>query len=222
LARDFIPAMQMLRDSQFQDLLVNYPRRKDSFVVALATQDTVTTEWLLRDGAGREIKPADYLALFAQFVKDNPAKIEAIRILLDRPRDWGTQALSELRTKLAQTRERFTPELLQKVHEVHYRKALVDIISIVKHAASQEQPLLTAVERVERAFAKLSTNRQFTSEQMAWLDRIRQHLIENLSIDRDDFDDLPVFSRHGGWLKANGTKPRAVTTRKRDGRPANA
>ena len=92
LARNFTPTMQLLRDPQFQELLVEYPRKKDSFLVAIGTQDTVTTEWLLRDGAGREIKPADYLAMFAQFVKDNPAKIEAIRILLDRPRDWGTQA----------------------------------------------------------------------------------------------------------------------------------
>jgi len=28
-------------------------------------------------------------------------------------------------------------------------------------------------------------------------------LIENLSIDPEDFDDLPVFARHGGWAKAN-------------------
>jgi type I restriction enzyme R subunit len=203
LDRDFTAAMQLLRDSSFQELLVNYPRQKNSFLVAIGSQDTVTTEWLLRDGAGREIKPADYLATFAQFVKDNPAQIEAIRILLDRPREWGTQALTELRTKLAQTRERFTPELLQKAHEVHYRKALVDIISMVKHAARDDQPLLTAAERVDQAFARLNLYHQFTPAQQAWLDRIRQHLVENLSIDRDDFDDLPVFARFGGWFAAD-------------------
>ena len=62
--------------------------------------DTVTSEWMVRDGTGKELKPADYLAAFAQFVKDNPAQIEAIRILLDRPRDWSTVALKELREKL--------------------------------------------------------------------------------------------------------------------------
>ncbi len=34
-------------------------------------------------------------------VRDNPVKIEAIRILLDRPRDWNPDALEELRKKLA-------------------------------------------------------------------------------------------------------------------------
>jgi type I restriction enzyme, R subunit len=163
----------------------------------------VTTEWLLRDGAGREIKPADYLMMFADFVRQNPEKIEAIRILLNRPREWGTQALSELREKLAKTRDRFTPEMLQKAHEVHYRKALVDIISMVKHAASEEQPLLTAAERVDRAFQELTAGQTFTADQQGWLDRIRQHLVENLSIDREDFDDLPVFARHGGWTAAD-------------------
>lgn len=37
-----------------------------------------------------------------------------------------------------------------------YRKALVDIISMVKHAAHDREPLLTAQERVARAFDTLT------------------------------------------------------------------
>jgi len=203
LREDFTAAMNLLRDKQFQALLVNYTRKKDSFLVAIGVEDTVTTEYLFRDGAGKEVKPEDYLAMFARFVRENPHKIEAIAILLDRPKEWGTQALTELRTKLAETRERFTPEQLQKAHELHYRKALVDIISMVKHAAREAEPLWTAQERVAHAFDKLTAGKTFTEAQQAWLDRIRAHLIENLSIDRDDFDEMPVFARHGGWTKAD-------------------
>ena len=203
LARRFTDAMKLLRDPQFQELLINYPRRKDSFLVAIGAQDTISTEWVLRDAGGNELKPEDYLAQFARFVKDNPAKIDAIRILLDRPRDWSTAALSELRDKLKQTRERFTPELLQKAHEVHYRKALVDIISMVKHAAAEKEPLLTAQERVGRAFDKITAGKSFTPPQQQWLDRIRAHLVENLSIDREDFDVSPVLERSGGWTAAD-------------------
>jgi type I restriction enzyme R subunit len=203
LSQRFTDTMRTLRDPQMQKLLVEYKRKKDTFVVAIGTQDTVRTEWFLRDGSGRELKPEDYLAQFSRFVQENPNQIEAIRILLDRPRNWGTQALSELKTKLSQTRERFTPEMLEKAHQVHYRKALVDIISMVKHAADDEQPLLTAAERVSRAFDTLTTGKTFTPAQQAWLDRIREHLVQNLSIDREDFDDLPVFARYGGWTKAD-------------------
>jgi type I restriction enzyme R subunit len=88
-------------------------------------------------------------------------------------------------------------------HREHYGKALVDIISMVKHAAQEQQPLLTAQERVERAMRQITQGQQFTLEQRRWLERIRAHLTENLSIDRADFEDVPVFSREGGWARAN-------------------
>ena len=71
---------------------------------------------------------------------------------------------------------------------------------MVKHAADEKQPLLTAQERVERAFQRLSQGQSFTTDQKRWLDRIHAHLVENLSIDPEDFDDLPIFSRDGGLL----------------------
>jgi len=203
LARDFSGTMSLLRDKQFQNLLANYPRSRPRYIVAMGTQDTVRTQCLVRDGDGKGIKPEDYLAMFARFVKENPEKINAIGILLDRPQDWSTAALTELRDKLSHTRQRFTPELLQKAHEAHYRKALVDIISMVKHAARDTEPLLTARERVGRAFDKIVAGKTFTTDQQQWLVRIRAHLNENLSIDREDFQLAPNLERAGGWIAAN-------------------
>jgi type I restriction enzyme R subunit len=74
---------------------------------------------------------------------------------------------------------------------------------MVKHAAREEEPLLTSAERVERAFERLTRGRQFTEPQNQWLDRIREHLTHNLSIDRDDFDTMPLLQRPGGWGAAN-------------------
>jgi type I restriction enzyme, R subunit len=203
LRRNFGEAMKLLRDKNFQNLLVDYPRPPKRFFVAEESQDTVASEWMVRDGTGKELKPADYLAAFADFVKTNPAHIEAIRILLDRPRDWSTAALKELRMKLSQSPERFTPELLQKAHAIAYHKAMADIISMVKHAAETSRPLLTAEERVDSAFAKLTAGKAFTPQQQKWLDRIRLHLVQNLTIERDDFEHLPVFADFGGWSKAD-------------------
>ena len=203
LDREFTETMTLLRDPAFQDLLVRYPRPQRTFVVAHETEDEVSSQWLIRDGAGNEYKPADYLEAFDRFVHENRDQVDAIAILLDRPQDWSTDALSELRQRFASARQRFTIPLLQKAHEAHYRKALVDVISMVKHAADDEQPLLTAEERVDRAIQRISAGRTFTDEQQAWLNRIRSHLIENLSIGREDFEDLPVFAREGGWKQAD-------------------
>ncbi len=142
--------MGLLRKPEFQDLLASYPRAPRTFLVAYEAVDEVSSNWLVRDLDGREYKPEDYLAAFARFVKENPAQVEAIEILLDRPQRWSTHALGELRQKLSATKERFTVDNLQKAHKVRYDKALVDIISMVKHAAREQEPLYTASERVQR------------------------------------------------------------------------
>ncbi len=203
LREDFTATMAILRNPDFQDLLLNYPRKLRTFWVAYETEDTVTSKWLIRDGRGNEYKPEDYLASFTTFIKENTDQIDSISILLDRPREWSTAALGQLRSKLATTPERYTVDNLQKAHELCYHKALVDIISMVKHAAREQEPLYTAEERVRLALTKVTAGKTFTQEQTQWLDRIRDHLIQNLSIDKEDFDALPIFNRSGGWAKAN-------------------
>jgi len=203
LREDFTGTMTVLRDPDLQDLLVNYPRAKRTFVIAYETRDEVSSEWLIRDVLGREHKPEDYLNAFYQFVRENTDQIEAIQILLDRPRDWSTKALSELKQKLQTGTHQFTIEKLQKAHKICYHKDLVDIISMVKHAAREEAPLYTAEERVKKAIARVMEGTTFSDEQLQWLERIRSHLIENLSIDQDDFETIPVFSLNGGWSRAN-------------------
>ncbi|MCE5278209.1 MAG: DEAD/DEAH box helicase family protein [Planctomycetaceae bacterium] len=203
LRKAFTEAMTLLRDKGFQNLLLNYPRRPRTFVVATEAKDDVTSQWLARGADGREYKPEDYLTAFARFVRENPEHVEAIGILLDRPQDWGTGALDELRQKLRTTRERFTIENLQKAHQLQYSKALVDIISMVKHAADEHKPLYTAEERVKLAFAAVTSGRTFTPEQQRWLDRICAHMIANLSIDQSDFENVPVLQQAGGWGRAN-------------------
>jgi len=203
LQQDFTGTMTLLRNPEFQHLLLHYPRPSRSMIVAYENEDTVSSRYIFRDSAGNEYKPEDYLSAFSRFVKENPEHIEAIRILLDRPRDWGTDALSELKRKLAATRYRFTVENLQKAHKIRYDKALVDIISMVKHAAREEEPLFTAEERIRRVFDRMAVSASLTADQQQWLDKIREHLIANLSISKSDFDIIPIFANEGGWGKAN-------------------
>lgn len=202
LRDDFTTSMKLPRDENFQDLLLNYPRPKRVFLVAIEPEDTVGSEYLVRDDLGKEYKPEDYLVAFGKFVEENSDKIDAIRVLLSRPRDWNTSTLVELKNKLTTAPERFTIENLQRAHELRYHKALVEIISMVKHAADAEQPLYTAPERVERAFAKVTAGKTFNDQQQKWLDRGKSHLIENLSIDQKDFDIMSIFEQAGGWRKA--------------------
>jgi type I restriction enzyme R subunit len=183
--------------------LVNYPRAERTFIVAIEEDDEVTSTWIARDIAGKEYKPADYLKVFREFIRENPAHVQAIQILLNRPQDWRATALNELREKLAQSRYLFTEDTLRRAHRLHYGKALVDIISMVKHAADEKASLLTAEERVEHAFGQVVTLVEPTKDQALWLDRIKIVMIANLSIDREDFDLQRALAGPGGWGAAS-------------------
>jgi type I restriction enzyme R subunit len=169
----------------------------------------------VRDAEGKEYKPEDYLVAFSRFVEENRNTIDALQILLDRPSDWGVDALNDLRNRLAAASPlRFEEEKLRIAHEKALHKSMADIISMVRHAARNEEGLFTAEERVTRAMMRITGGIDFTPEQMEWLQRIRVHLVKNLSIGRDDFDCIPVFSSAGGWGRADrvfgGTLPQLI------------
>jgi len=197
LEKDWDGTMKILRNEGFLRLCEDYPRAERVFIVATGAEDRVSSEFLFRTTDGRDLKPEDYLVAFERFVRENPERIEAINILLNRPREFRTGELRELRLKLASRPERFTEENLRRA----YQRELADIISMVRHAALNE-PLLDAPERVDRALQRFREGKTFTPEQEKWLELIRAHLIENLVVEEADFKLIP-FSRHGGWNKAN-------------------
>jgi len=207
---EFIPTMEILRDEEFQQLLVDYPKATQAGqIIAHGITDTVSSENVIKAGL-KSYKPEDYLTAFMEFVRNNQEHIEAIQILHSKPSDWNPRALSELREKLRNAPEQFSLENLQKVHELHFHKALVDIISMTKHAVEDDEPLYTAEERVNRAFERVMAGKTFSTEQLQWLNWIRHHLVKNLSIDIEDFDLIPVLRDHGGWGRANRTFDRQL------------
>jgi type I restriction enzyme R subunit len=203
LRESFTDTMKILKDEEFQKLLVDYPRPPRTFLVAAGVQDEVSSEWLIKGATGQEYKPADYLTAFETFVRANADHVEAISILLSRPQGWGSEPLRELRQALLQTPEHFTEDNLRRAFQVAHHKALVDIISMVKRAALDTSPLYTAEERVHQAIESVTAGWQLTDDQAKWIDYIRQHLVANLSIDREDFENVPVLLNRGGWGRAN-------------------
>ncbi len=202
----FTETLQLLRNKDFQNLLENYPRPQKVFFRGYDIVDTVEDAVMFRVGSEYQ-KPEDYLKLFEHFVKDNPEQIEAIKILLARPKKWNTEALEDLRAKLH--KNDFSEKDLQRGHELVYKKPLADIISMIQHAGNSMLPILTARERVAYAVAKITQGHTFSDEQLTWLAYIKEHLVENLALAEEDFAIMPVFERHGGLGKAReifGTK----------------
>jgi type I restriction enzyme R subunit len=198
IKQDFTGTMKLLRNEEFQKLLIDYPRARNPFLVGYDVEDKVSSKHLERFGKYETAE--GYLDAFSRFVKENADKVDALGILLKRPRDWKPAALDELRRTLAQNQ--FDERKLQAAHKVASHKALADVISIVKHAATAQAPVLTAEERVTRALNVLFEKHKFNAEQMQWLSLVREQLIKNLTIDEEDFENAPLLQGRGGAARA--------------------
>ncbi len=194
IKRDFGGTMKTLNNKDFQKLLVAYKRPPTSFYIAREQEDTVYSEPVFSVG-DRYLKPAEYLTAFTEFVKEHRHDLEAMKIVLEKPKGWNTQVLRELRKLLLQNH--FQEADLRKAHNLVYHKSLVDIISMIKHADKKE-PLLSVNERIDRAIEKVFGDKILDSAQQEWITYIKEHLITNLTLEEDDFNDMPVFENHGG------------------------
>lgn len=199
LRSNFTKTMDLLRNPDFQQFLKRYPRPNREFVIATGVQDTVSSERLIRY-QDRDLRPADYLEEFSRFVEANRDQIDALRILLDRPESWSTEALRELRVALRQAQ--FPEERVREAVAIAKHKALADVISLVKNAADNAQPLLTAEERVNAAISQVTGGMELSTEQHGWLNLIRQRLVADLAIEPEDFDLHPL-DEQGGFARAN-------------------
>ena len=85
-------------------------------------------------------------------------------------------------------------------------KALVDLVALVKHAIAPDQPLVPVAQSVEERYQewlreKEATGVEFTEEQRAWLDAIKDHIANALSIDQEALQEVP-FNQMGGLGRA--------------------
>jgi type I restriction enzyme R subunit len=104
LLDDFTGTMNLLRNPRFQDTLVNYPRAKRPFWVALEAKDEVSSARI--DRSGKFKAPEDYLEAFSRFVKENADRVDALNILLRRPQGWCPAAFGELRRVMGYDRHK--------------------------------------------------------------------------------------------------------------------
>ena len=196
LDKDWAGTIKILQSKAFLNLCENYQRPQRIFLEAVSAVDNVSSEVIFRANDGSELKPSDYIRYFEEFVRKNPEHIQALEILLNRPKDFHTDELKQLRIKLETCPDTLRDKFNERNLKRAYNKELADIISIIKHAATGET-LLTAESRVKKAFDRIMKDKKFTPEQEKWLELIRQHMIKNLLVEKDDFDLLPLFTREG-------------------------
>jgi type I restriction enzyme R subunit len=151
-----------------------------------------------------------------RFVEDNRDEITALQILYAqrRPARLTFREVKELSQAIARPPHQWTPEKLWAAYEQLDRskvrgsgaRVLTDLVSLVRVALHQDDELVPYPDLVrERYRAWLlqqeNAGRVFTAEQLAWLDRIRDHVATALAITTDDFGYTP-FVEAGGLGRA--------------------
>jgi type I restriction enzyme, R subunit len=82
----------------------------------------------------------------------------------------------------------------------------VDVIALVRHAIDPGSLLTpfeaTVEERYQQWLAdQAAAGANFTPEQRRWLDAIKDHIARSLTIEEEDFADVP-FNQYGGLGRA--------------------
>jgi type I restriction enzyme, R subunit len=194
---DFEGTMKILKNESLIYKLEHYEKIKADFLVAESQIDEVSSEYFPIVVNGIEYKPADYLLMFKEFLRKEPDTIEALSILLKRPKDLNTDLLDDLRTKLASRPEQFTIKNLRRA----YGNNLADIIGIVKAALTEQTPISTE-GKVGLAMESITEGKNLSEDEKIWLHWIANHLVSNLLIEKRHFNSIP-FSTKGGWKEAD-------------------
>lgn len=171
-------------------------------------------------GAGHSVDAADRARTtvtdFRKFIDEHKDSIAALQILYSPPyrRRLTFKEIKELASAIGRPPHQWTPERLWKAYEQLDRskvrgsggKMLTDIVSLVRFALEQDGQLVPFKDLVDRRFRNWLDQQEqaghtFTSEQVQWLQRIRDHLATSLAITPDDFEYTP-FVEHGGLGRA--------------------
>ena len=154
---------------------------------------------------------------FRQFIEEYRDEITALQVLYSQPyRDRLTyEGIKELANAIGRPPHNWTPEHLWAAYETldaskvrgSGGRMLTDIVSLVRFALGLDEQLVPYRDLVSERFTawlrmQEQAGRRFTPEQLAWLERIRDHLAASLTIGPDDFDFTP-FVEHGGLGRAH-------------------
>ena len=179
------------------------------------TIDTVSKDVVLEAGftAGAA---QDAVQSFREFIEENRDEITALQALYERPyrqrlrlddiraladamqappRSWTTERLWQAYQRLDESRVRGSGQ-----------RQLADVVALVRFAIGDADVLAPFADHVNRRFegwlsVQETAGRQFTPEQLRWLESIRDHVAGSVSIEPADFEYAP-FNQQGGLMGA--------------------
>jgi type I restriction enzyme, R subunit len=169
------------------------------------------------------VQPEELVQGFETFIKENKDEITALQIIFSKPykkQSLTFQEIKELRDRLLHANIRFTNDQLWHAYRELYKskvrnakpdRVLTNIVSLVRFAVDKSQdlePFPTSVEERYQQWLNDSHSKgmQYSDDQLAWLNMIKNYVAVNGSIQLDGeitSFELPPFSDKGGIYKAH-------------------
>ena len=198
-------------NSQFRNILIDIKTKSEQII------DTITKDHVISTGFDVE-RALNTLENFKKFIHDNQDELAALQIIYNKPygqRHLTYQQIKEIAEAIQkppynlsteQIWEAYTRLEKSKVNGARPEKLLTNIISLLRFAIGETDNLEPFSQTIEDRFQTwLSTQKEnsrlFTPEQIEWLYMIKDHITTSLTIEIDDFDNVP-FHDKGGAIKA--------------------
>jgi type I restriction enzyme R subunit len=156
---------------------------------------------------------------FRDFLDENRDELLALQILYGRPQKevrLTYAAIRELADRLTSPPWHLTTAVVweayrrleaDKVRGAGAERLLTDIIALVRFATGQVEVLEPFPAQVEQRFnlwvgRQIRAGREFTDEQMTWLQLIKAHIAANAEVGARDLMEIPTFTDKGGLVRA--------------------
>ena len=204
-------ACQPFDNPQFRNLLREI-KTKNEQIIDTVSQDVVLFAGF--DTAARD-KAKATVESFREFVEANKDEITALQILYNQPygqRRLTYEQIKQLANALERPPRSLTPEKLwqaysqleaDKVRGAGVQKLLTDIISLVRFAMGETKTLEPFAVTIEEKFQRWLMGKKFSSEQVCWLEKIKEHIITSVRIDVEDLQEMPQEAFQGVQLFGN-------------------
>jgi len=200
---------------QIRNTIIAIHKKNEQIIDTVSSDNLISADW----DTQAALKSRTIVDTFHRFIEENKDELDALQLIYSKPyghRHFTYAQIRQLADAIQKPPYNLTTEQVWRAYEQLERtkvrgagpqKLLTDIIALIRFAI-EETPILEPFNStVNRAFDRWmdtqaqQDGRHFSTEQVKWLEMIRDHIAGSAAIEVEDFDTIP-FHQWGGRIKA--------------------
>lgn len=206
-------------DPDLRETLLKTQQRDEQIIDIVSQDSLLASEWDVQ----AEDRARQLISTFRQFIQQHRDEISALEVFYQRPRNARLryEDIKQLNAAISAPPFGLSTDRLWQAYETldrarvrggqNTRRMLTDIVSLIRYTIErdddQDALLEPYSEQVARKYAAWLEEQErlrgqaFTTEQLQWLELIKNTIASSMTIEIGDFED-PLFSQRGGLGRA--------------------